>query len=307
MWLPQTIIAQSSATLSTGQNQAPVPTGINPNLPKIITNPNSSATPPEGMSPVQLGFVFQLNYPFVVSNPLSSAQIFLYLPQGVAGGLQLDPDHFILHCLYPLDTTARMGFVTTAAMAYIPSNMIDTLRLNLGTPSSPLYNNADVTVNTLTSYLNPAIPLIPGQGAGDGSSTGTGTGSAPTNTAGGNNGVFNTDSQNTSPGVKGTTAGIAMGCVGAASAYGAAMFLLARRYKKRKQAHRRTSSVASHSEMRQSTSPGVMSSDIFMSGGRMSPGGTTIDRNSRGSGGGNSGRTQQISAPMMAENSLGWN
>jgi len=293
--------------VSTDQSQAPVPTGINPNWPKVINNPNATANPPEGMSPVQLGFVYELNYPFVVANPLSSAQIFLYLPKGVASGLKLDSDHFILHSLYPLDTTARMGFVTTAALAYIPSNMVDTLRLNLGSPSSPLYNNPDVTVNTLTNYLNPAIPLIPGEGAGGGSTVGTGTGSAPTNTAGGNDGVFNTNSQNQSPGVKGTTAGIAVACVGAASAYGAAMFLLARRYKKRKQAHRRTSSVASHSEMRQSTSPGVMSADMFMSGGRLSPGGTTNDRNSRGSGGGNSARTQQISAPMMAENSLGWN
>ena len=163
--------------------------------------------------------------------------------------------------------------------------MVDTLRLNLGSPSSPLYNNPDVTVNTLTNYLNPTIPLIPGEGAGGSAPVGTGTGAAPTNTVDGNSGVFNPNSQNQSAGVKGTTAGIAVACVGAASAYGAAMFLLARRYKKRKQAHRRTSSVASHSEMRQSTSPALMSSDIFMSGGRMSPGATTNDRNSKGSGG----------------------
>jgi len=272
----------------------------------IITNPNASATAPEGMTAVQLGFLFELNYEFVVGNPMSSAQIFMFLPRGVADGLQLDPDHVILHSLYPLDTTAKMGFVTTAAMAYIPENMVDTLRLNLGSPSSLLYNNGDVAVNTLVNYLNPTIPLIPGEGA-DGSPSASGAGSSPTNTPGGNNDVFNTNSQNTSAGVKGTTAGIAMACVGGASAYGAAMFLLARRYKKRKQAHRRTSSIASHSEMRQASSPGMLgSADLFMSGGRLSPG-TSNDRHSRGSGGGNSARTQQISAPMMAENSLGWN
>jgi len=261
------------------------------------------------MTAVQLGFLFELNYEFVVSNPLSSAQIFMFLPTGVADGLELDQEHVILHSLYPLDTTEKLGFVTTAAMAYIPSNLVDTLRLNLGSPSALLYNNADATVNTLINYLNPTIPLIPGEGAGDGSASGTGSGSSPTNTAGNNNNdVFNTNSQNTSSSVKGTTAGIAMACVGGASAYGAAMFLLARRYKKRKQAHRRSSSVASHSEMRQSTTPGMLGSgDLFMSGGRLSPGGTTNDRHSRGSGGGNSARTQQISAPMMAENSLGWN
>jgi len=87
------------------------------------------------------------------------------------------------------------------------------------------------------------------------------------------------------------------------------MFLIARRYKKRKQSHRRSSSIMSPTQMRQSGSPALMGG-AFMSGGRVSPGGTvTNDRNSRGSGrsAGNSARTQQISAPMMAENSLGWN
>ncbi|TVY12918.1 hypothetical protein LARI1_G009355, partial [Lachnellula arida] len=306
MWLPQTIIANSQSP-SSSLGQAPLPTGIPAQLPRIITNPNATSTPPEGMTAVQLGFLFELNYEFVISNPLSSAQIFMFLPTGVADGLELHEEQVILHSLYPLDTTAKLGFITTAAVAYIPENMVDTLRLNLGTPSSILYNNPDSTVNALVNYLNPTIPLIPGAGAGDDSTSGTGAGSSPTNTAG-NNDVFNTSSQNTSAGVKGTTAGIAMACVGGASAYGAAMFLLARRYKKRKQAHRRTSSVASHAEMRQSSSPGMLgSADIFMSGGRLSPGGTTNDRHSRGSGGGNSARTQQISAPMMAENSLGWN
>jgi len=156
------------------------------------------------------------------------------------------------------------------------------------------------------NYINPAIPITPGSDIA-GQATATGSGSAASSSAAsGNNGVFNTDSQNTSTTVSGTTAGIAMAAIGGSAAYGAAMFLIARRYKKRKQNHRRSSSLINPAEMRTAGSPALMGG-AYMSGGRTSsnPG---QDRNSRGSGRtGNSARTQQISAPMMAENSLGWN
>ncbi|CAI4216927.1 unnamed protein product [Parascedosporium putredinis] len=59
-----------------------------------------------------------------------------------------------------------------------------------------------------------------------------------------------------SPSQKGATVGIAFGAVSIAVAYGAAMFLVARRYKRKKQAHRRASSVTevTHSDMRYSGS-----------------------------------------------------
>ncbi|KAH6676511.1 hypothetical protein B0J14DRAFT_455312, partial [Halenospora varia] len=241
---------------------------------------------------------------------ISTAQIFKYLPIGIAEGLKLKPEQVRLNSLGPLDTTVQMGYLTTLAMAYIPTNMVDTLGLDIRTPLSGLYQNSDPSVNTLMSYINPAIPLTPGSTLG-GSTTGTGSGSSSTSTTpAGNGGIFNTDDQKQSAKVSGTTAGIAVAAIGGAAAYGAAMFLVARRYKRRKTSHRRSSSIMSPSEMRQSGSPALMGgANAFMSGGRVSPGGTTYDRNSRGSGrsAGNSARTQQISAPMMAENSLGWN
>lgn len=186
--------------------------------------------------------------------------------------------------------------------------MVSTLSLDLHTPTSSLYKNDDVSVQALVNYINPAIPITPGSTL-DGSSTGTNSGASPSSSNNVNSGPFNTNDQNQPGSVKGTTAGIAMAAIGGSAAYGAAMFLIARRYKKRKQNHRRSSSILSPSEMRQSGSPALMGG-AFMSGGRISPGGTfTNDRNSRGSGhsAGNSARNQQISAPMMAENSLGWN
>lgn len=158
------------------------------------------------------------------------------------------------------------------------------------------------------NYINVAVPLTPGDTLAN-SATNTGSGAAATSSAasgGNNNAVFNNVNQNTSPKTTGTTVGIVTAGVGVAAAYGAAMFLIARRYKKRRLSHRRSSSVLNPAEMRQSGSPALLGgAGAFMSGGRTTPG---HDRNSRGSGRtGNSARTQQISAPMMAENSLGWN
>lgn len=303
MWLPQTIIVQSSST-----NQVtPTNTALATTLPKVITPSGAIPTSPENSTLIQLGFLFQLNYAFVVANPLSSAQIFQYLPIGIASGLGIKQEQVIMHSLIPYNTQSQLEYITTLALAYIPTNLVSTLELDLHTPTAAIYNNDDTSVSTLVSYINPSIPLTPGSTLEGGSGTGTGSsGSAATTSASGNSGVFNTDAQNTSPKVKSTTAGIVVGAAGAAAAYGAAMFFIARRYKKRKLSHRRSNSIMNPSEMRQS---GAFTGGAFMSGGRLTPGVGGTDRNSGGSGrsAGHSARTQQISAPMMAENSLGWN
>jgi hypothetical protein len=215
-----------------------------------------------------------------------------------------------MHSLVPYDTSASLGYITTLAYAYIPTNLVDTLQLAVRTPLSAIYNTDDSSVNTLTGYINPAISILSGSTLSSTGSTASGTGSSSSATSSSANdgGIFSTSQQNTSTAVKGTTAGIAVGAVGAAAAYGAAMFFIARRYKKKKQGHRRASSLQNPAEMYQAGSP-ALTGGAFMSGGRQTPGLTPDDRNSRGSGrsAGNSARTQQISAPMMAENSLGWN
>jgi hypothetical protein len=275
-------------------------------LPKVITNPNGTITQPEDTTLVQIGFDCPLNYPFVVANSKSSAQIFAWLQPGVADGLGLQPDQVIIHTLVPLNTAAKMNCISTVALTYVPTSMVSTLGLDIRTPTSGLYTNPDQSIYQLMNLINPAIPLLPGSTMDNGA-TGTGSGSAATTTAAtGNNGLDNTNNQTQSSKAAGTTAGIAVVAIGASAAYGAAMFLIARRYKRRKQSHRRSSSVVGP-EMRYSGSPALLGggAGAFMSGGRMSPGN---DRNSRGSGRtGNSARTAQISAPMMAENSLGWN
>jgi hypothetical protein len=254
---------------------------------------------------VQVGFDCTLNYAFVVGNGQSSAQIFAWFQPGIVDGLALQSHEVVIHTLTPLPVS---GCVATVALTYIPKNMFQSLKLSLSIPTSTLYNNNDSSIAQLMDKINPAIPLLPGTTA-PGGATGTDSGSAATSAApGSGNGLDNTNGQTSqSPKAAGTTAGIAMLAVGASCAYGAAMFLVARRYKRKKQSHRRSSSVVGP-EMRYSGSPATLMSGngAFMSGGRTSSPGN--DRNSRGSGRtGNSARTQQISAPMMAENSLGWN
>ena len=47
---------------------------------------------PEDSTLIQVGFNYSLNYAFVVANPNSSAQIFMYLPIGLAYGLSIKED-----------------------------------------------------------------------------------------------------------------------------------------------------------------------------------------------------------------------
>ncbi|RKF59988.1 putative basic proline-rich protein [Erysiphe neolycopersici] len=313
-FIPSSIIAQTSSSRSSGQSSQTQATGIPSALPKIVQNPLSSSTPsqPVDTSEVQIGFQWALNYPFVVSHPLSTTQIFTYLPIGIADGLGLKPDQIVVKNLLPLDTTAELQFITTVARVFIPSSMVDTLRIELGIAASPIYQNPDESVNTLMNYINPAIPYFPGAVLDPGA---TPTGSDTKNTQSttpADAGVFNSPPQQPqSPSAKGTTAGIAIAACGGAAAYGAAMFLLARRYKYRQQRQKRPKSIDYSSEpgeefSRPTNFGNFGDAGALMSGGRNSP--TPHDRHSRGSGRtGNTTRNAQISAPMMAENSLGWN
>lgn len=283
-----------------------VPTGA----PQVISPPSGIPDAPPDTTLIQVGFLYPLNYAFVVSTPMSSAQVFEFLPAGIANGLGLSASDVTMHSLIPYDTSNDLGYITTLALAYIPNSFETTLSNAVKTPLSALYSSTDSSISTMMNYINPAIGIIPGSGLDDGSSTGTsGAKSAATSTASSNNNdIFNTDEQNTTSKVAGTTAGAVVGAVGGAAAYGAAMFFIARRYKKKRASHRRASSLTNPNEMRYTGSPALMGGAPMMSGGRGSAGVMPDGRDSRGSGRtGNSARTAQISAPMMAENSLGWN
>jgi hypothetical protein len=312
-WLPTTIAVQATPTAADAT--ATTASGIPTNLPQVISAPQGAPVVPEESTLVQVGFQFPLNYAFVVKNPTSSAQIFMYLPQGISDALSLKADQVTMHSLAPFDTQSTYGFITTLATFYIPSNMVSTLKNQIKSPISPLYHNPNESVFNITKEINNGIDLIPGNQMVEGGSVpGTSnSGAKPTTSTPaqqGGNGLFDPSAQNApTPGSKTTTAGIAVGAIGAAAAYGAAMFFIARRYKRKRSSHRRTSSIQSPADMRNDMrftgSPALM-------GGAVMSGGLDGGRDSRGSGQtgpsvGQSARTAGISGPLMAENSLGWN
>jgi hypothetical protein len=271
----------------------------------MIAPPTGISTPPADSFLGQIGFDWPLNYPFVVAND-GGNQIFEFLPIAISDALNITRDEVGMVGLKPFDTTQYQGFITTLALFWIPRDLNGTLAAQLRTPVSPLWHNKNQTVNDLTGLINTAFPLPAGSLPADGGSTPIGANPQSTESASIENGGPVGGDINTSKKVNPVSAGIATGAVMGAIAYGAAMFFVARRYRNKKMAHKRSNSVPSTGRYTYGSMTGT--GGAWMSGGR-GPGRLTPDgRDSRGSSsGGRSVRTQQISAPVMAENSLGWN
>lgn len=279
--------------------------------------PEDPPKPAEGTVDIRIGFREGYQYQFVVENSKAAAQIFKFLPYALSYAGDFDVSKVQVKRLVPLNTQGSLGYITTCAMVSYPASMVDALAVDIKVPTSRLYNNPDELLYNLTQQINPAIPirldesldgLVGGSdGSSGGSSSGGGSSSDP---FGGNSGG---GSENQSSAQRGTTAGIVSGAVAVAAAYGVVMFVVARRYKRKKQAHRRASSISNPSEMSEAGrgSPALMggallSRDFTSSYGAVTSGGRESHGSGR-SGMGGSGRTQFISAPVAAENSLGWN
>jgi hypothetical protein len=253
----------------------------------------------------QVCFKWALNYPFVSANDVGT-QIFHYLPKAIADGLNISEDDVRNMGLKPLDTIQYQGFITTLALFTIPKDLQGKLAAQLRNPADSFWHNKDQTVNDLTNLINTACPLPAGKLPSDNSPNlaANPAESAPGDS--GNGGALGGDMGASKP-VNKSAATIATGAILGAIAYGAAMFFVARRYRNKRMAHKRSSSVPSTgSRMTSGSIPGGAAA--WMHGarnGRITPG----SRGSQGSSSsqGRSVRTQQISAPVMAENSLGWN
>jgi hypothetical protein len=255
-----------------------------------------------------MGFMYGLNYEFVVSSSTAVAQIFSYLPVGVTDGLGVERKSMVMQYLQPYNTLSSLHYITTLAMGYIPAEDVDKLSLLLLNPASALYNNSNPAVKTLMSMINPSIPLLAGGQLAPGGTPINSANSAATTSDGANadGAPGSSDAGSTSP-VRPSSVGIAVGAVAGAAVYGAAMFLVARRYKKRKAQHQRSSSVVSGGAARRPGENTNLMGGVRNSYGARSPPFGRGSRNSDHSDGSNrSGRTY-ISPPVMAENSLGWN
>lgn len=324
------------------------------------------ASQPKDTTLVQIGFNFGLNYDFVANNGGSASQIFAYLPQGIAYGLGISADNVTMHGLQPYDTTKDLGYITTLALAYVPTSLTTGLSLQLKTAVSNMYANPDPTISTLMAMINPSFPVVAGQTLTGNGVTATNAGASPSNSvnaaANGNAAPLTntgTNTNGTAKSVSSTTVGISVGVASGALVYGAAIFFIARRYRKKKANHERSSSIMDGSHpsygyeesmgqrygsmmgtgammsganghgppMSQTSGPGAGYNGHYPSGATWPSGGYSDEvmdnsrsngygnahngRDSRGSSGlgsanGRSVRGIGISAPVMAENSLGW-
>lgn len=276
-------------------------------MPQVIQPPGGLAPKPGNTTMIQVAFGYGLNYGFVANSADASEQIFKYLPLGVAYGLGIDVSNVTMHSLQPVDTSSTLGYITTLAMAFIPSEQVDTLANEISTATSALYTNPDDSTRTLMALINPMIPIIPGTGfasggAADASATASGVGPGATANA-----APISDSVVLQSSVKSTSAAIGVGVVAGAAAYGAAMFYIAHRYRRNKRSHRRSSSLQDGASV-------VGAAQWYGStAGSPQPQMSEIDRHetwfSRGSGHSSNVRSVReagISAPIAADNSLGW-
>ncbi|KAI9671038.1 MAG: hypothetical protein M1831_005123 [Alyxoria varia] len=290
------------------QDYAPLskaPPSLPSNVPQIIQPPGGMPEQPENTTLVQVGFYQQLNFIFVANHPESANQIFGYLPKGISYGLNIEIKNVTMHALQPYNTAQEPDYITTLALAYIPSPLVNTLSLNLRTPVSQIYQNPKAPVKALMDLVNPTVPILAGPDVNSYGGNGFGD-SGPRDTDRGQNEMGNSGGT-----VRGTSVGIGVGVVCGAAVYGAAMFYVARRYKKRRQRHSRSSSVPQGSALSPSTAPGSMGGAAIMSGGRggytdRPPSASSHGSSSRGSGGRSTARQAGISRPVMAENSLGF-
>jgi len=312
-------------TSTTAQGLAPTTaTGIPTTFPKAITPETDTGPVPDDTETIQIGLLEGYNYRFVVGDQKVAAQIFNLLPKALAYAGGADLSKIQVKKLIPLDTGASLGYMTTLGIVTYPKALVEALRMDIKIPASPLYNNPELLLYNFTKQINPAIDITVGlypdslvAGAGPG-------GTASPGGPGSNTDPFNNDNPSgKTSSQQGTTAGIVGGAVVLSAAYGAAMFIIARRYKRKRQSHRRASSISNPSDMQQSprSSPALMGGALLsrdftgyggVAGGSAggAAGGAAGGRNSHGSGRsgmGNSARTQYISAPVAAENSLGWN
>ena len=312
-WLG-TKLAADDATSSIN-SELPAPTNIEQlpaGMPKTIDASDEVVAQPAGTTLIRIVFDRRLHYEFVAENFTAAQQIFTFLPQIIAYGEGITDSEIRMLRLVPIETKQKKGWITTAAMAYVPTSIIDALQIDIHLTNSALYHHPLPLAYELAQAIDPSFGIFPGS---EGEVTNGGSSEEPGGSPFTNGEEDVTEEQ--TPKQKGATVGIAFGAVSVAVAYGAAMFLVARRYKRKRQAHRRTSSVTDATTDMAFSGPGSSGSPATaMMGGALlsrdfsSYGGVAGGRESHGSGrsgAGNSARTAYISAPVAAENSLGWN
>ncbi|KAJ3896925.1 hypothetical protein GG344DRAFT_85038 [Lentinula edodes] len=225
---PQTTLS-ASAPLATAALPSSLPYRILPQ-DQLASNEDLS-----GYTLVSLLFDLQLNWPFVVSSPDSSSQLFAYMPVILQNSLGLTADQvktWTLQVNIPSDYTgpSDADLLETMYLVYIPSSSVSSLQDQIKAQQSAFYTGVDNSVaQQLASLVNSGWNLLSIAAPDDSGSTGSSSSDSDT-------GASSSDNKSKEDAIIGVTAslgGIAICVLG---------FLIYRSYKRRKElAHRRLS------------------------------------------------------------------
>ena len=298
-WLPTALItaataASNSSLQATGSDPPSSAQATEaPSTPKIITPADGIPSTPSNSTLVRIGFLESLNYPFVVQNSVTVAQIFQVLPLAVSYALQIPGSEVTVRSLQPYPLSQ---YTATVALLWVPQDQVDSLQVQILATNSRLYSQSDATAQQLVDLIDPTIPLVAVSSVGNAGTPAVGTstpdGNSNLSNSGANSGSLdNVQSQNSSASSSSTGKQLAIGIGAAAAAIGYAtlMFLGAKRFRRQSvqaQIDRRHSRVSSITGERAASPPLAHS---YRSSG------TSSGRGVRG---------QNISAPLMTENSL---
>ncbi|GME78112.1 unnamed protein product [Ambrosiozyma monospora] len=194
-WLPSTMVADhatatSSSASSTESSTSTSPLTIQSSLPKVITPANSVSSDSSYDFLITIGFNGSLSYDFVAKSPVTSAQIFEYLPGVLSFAMsdELDSSKIAIKQLLPY-ITPEVDYLVTVAEVYIKKSALNKLSQLIQDNASQFYNNTDDAENSLANLVDSRVPLT-GLLTGTDSSSGS---DAQGNTPGGLQGLGSMD------------------------------------------------------------------------------------------------------------------
>ncbi|AMD22358.1 HGR019Cp [Eremothecium sinecaudum] len=169
-WLPTRIFTATPVAVTpevdpTGdESHKPSPSSSTPTsspthtqvLPDVISPPTEPVL--EGdFTLITIGFKEPLNYPFVVNEPIASAQIFNFLPAVLSFPFNGEVSTAPVVQLAPLKS--KRHYLVTVAEVYFPTDKVNELQKLIADCDSVLYKSYDDTGRSFASLIDPLIPL----------------------------------------------------------------------------------------------------------------------------------------------------
>ncbi|CDO91740.1 unnamed protein product [Kluyveromyces dobzhanskii CBS 2104] len=218
-WLPTSLVVETNTVHPTTATTSG-DLGATSTLPQAI-NPATTVPLPDGYTVITIGFREALNYPFLIANPLASAQIFNFLPKVLvypfisvtSGGASVyrrewniskkdsgDTAQATSSSLYeevqvksivPL-VVSNVSYILSIAEVYFPTGSVANLQELVSDSDSILYTNPVKYLANLAELIDPSIPLTGLTYSGSSSSSnGGGSGSDSSGSGNGSGGGAN--------------------------------------------------------------------------------------------------------------------